>query len=444
MVRFTLARLLFAACIIALLLLSAAFRRGRRYDILAEQPLRVSSNQSKRYSSNVALGEPCSPFASRGMDDVTIIIKFGAPEVASRLPKYLETLIPCNPDLLLFSDRQDSIDGIEIVDALANLRSKIKDKNHEFEIYSKIQRLDGKIDRTDEGWMLDKYKFLPMMELTASLRPNSDWFVFIELDTYVNWDNLYRFLRRFNSVESHYFGSPVWPKKKAVFAHGGSGYVLSRGALSKMVARGAMFAEDENVPGTHLFGKDVEKECCGDEVLAQVLKDAGVKIEGYWPMFNGERPNSLVFGHEQWCEAMITLHHLEERDFELMRQFESRRQLPKTPLTFRELFDSIQPSLKSEVHDWSNMIDEIAVTKAGKAGLSFAACYNACLEDSKCVQCEHFKDICRLSHRIRLGHEKPRDGYKRYTSGWVEERVEAFRRAQPDCREGAHIVYSNP
>lgn len=340
------------------------------------------------------------------MDDVTIIIKFGAPEAASKLPAYLETLKPCNPNLLLFSDRRDSIQGIEILDALANLRSDLKDDNHEFEIYDKIQQSKGNLERTDQGWILDKYKFLPMMEITASLRPESNWFVFIELDTYVNWDNLYRFLKRFNPTQSHYFGSPVWPRKKPVFAHGGSGYVLSRAALSKVVAHGAMFAEAQFVPGTHLFEKDVRKQCCGDEVLAQVLNEVGVKLEGYWPMFNGEKVSSLIFDNQHWCEAVITLHHLAREDFEFMRKIESERLLPMTPLTFRELFEYIQPSLIAEVQDWSNMAEDIAINKPGRASLSSTSCYKACLEDSKCVQYEHHKDTCLLSYSIRLGDQR--------------------------------------
>lgn len=210
----------------------------------------------------VTLGEACSPFSSGGMDDVTIIIKFGSPDVPSRLPLYLETLIPCKPNLLLFSDRKDSIYGIEIFDALANLRPEFKRNNPDFKIYDESRGSQKTLERTEEGWKLDKYKFMPMIELTASLRPQSNWFVFIELDTYMNWDNLYRFLSRFEPTKAHYFGSPVWPKGKPVFAHDGSGFVLSQGALSRLVDRGAIFAENRLILGTHQFGKDVQKECC--------------------------------------------------------------------------------------------------------------------------------------------------------------------------------------
>lgn len=443
MFRITFGRLLFAILTVALLLhflvVPHVIFRERGYDIFAEQPIRFDSASSRISRSNkISLGETCSPFSNGLMDDVTIVIKLGAPEVASRLPSYLDTLLPCRPNLLLFSDRNDSIDGIEIVDALGNLRSEYKYKNPDFEIYNEIQRPNVTFRRSSGGWRLDKYKFLPMMEFIAHQRPKSSWYVFVELDTYVNWDNLYRFLSRFDSAEPHYFGSPVWPTKKLVFAHGGSGYILSQSALKRLVARGEAFAQNDNLPGTHLFGKDIQKECCGDEVLANVLKGVGVRLEGYWPMFNGENPFSLVFGHEQWCEAIITLHHLGGEDFDTMRRFEASRQLPRMPLTFKELFGYIEPSLTDQVDDWSNLSEDVTLSN-GSAGRSFAACFNACMKDSKCIQCEHFEDTCRLSYSIRLGHKQ-----MRWKSGWVKERIQSFRRAQPTCQEGARIVHPNP
>lgn len=179
-------------------------------------------------------------------------------------------------------------------------------------------------------------------------------------------------------------------------------------------------------------------------MLAQVLEDIGTSLSGYWPMFNGEKASSLVFGGEHWCEAIITLHHLGEQDFDLVRQLASWRQHPGTPLTFKELFDSIEPSLQHRVHDWSNMSKDIALKMGSAAGVSVEACFNACLEDRKCVQYEHTDDTCRLSHNVRLGQRRlGRDG-KRWTSGWLKDRIESFKNAQSECLEGAHDVHLKP
>ncbi|KAF2110322.1 hypothetical protein BDV96DRAFT_500992 [Lophiotrema nucula] len=442
--RLTPSRLLFATLVVAsvlfFFLVSSVFFRERGYDILTDRPAPAASRPSP---PKVPLGETCSPFASGAMKDVTIIIKLGAPEVAFKLPAYLERLTPCKPNLLLFSDRKDTINKIPIIDALANLRPEYKHNNPDFEIYNEIQKSNETPERTIEGWRLDKYKFLPMMEFTANERPDSQWYVFIELDTYVNWDNLHRFLIRFNPTQPHYFGSPVWPKKKPVFAHGGSGFVLSHGALRKLVARGRMFADNHISPGTHLFGKDVQKECCGDEVLAKVLKECGVKLRGYWPNFNGERPSSMPFSREQWCEAIVTLHHLHEGDFDALHHWETLRQRPKTPFTFKELFGFMEDDMDERVDDWSNMSEDVTLKK-GDAIKSFKGCFAACLKNSRCVQCEHAGDQCRLSYSIRLGHRQAREGNKRWTSGWVKDRIDAFRALQPQCEDGAHIVHPNP
>ncbi|KAF2735580.1 hypothetical protein EJ04DRAFT_464611 [Polyplosphaeria fusca] len=444
--RLTPSRLLFATVVASSLifffLVSHLFFKERGYDILPDRPAAPAARPSP---PQVSFGETCSPFLSGAMDDVTIIIKLGAPEVAYKLPAYLKRLTPCKPNLLLFSDRKDSIGDLEIVDALANLRPEYKHNNPDFDIYEEIQRSNETPEKGIEGWRLDKYKFLPMMELTANQTPDAAWFVFIELDTYVNWDNLYRFLSRFDSRKAHYFGSPVWPKKKKqpAYAHGGSGFVLSHGALRKMVARGRMFAENHISPGTHLFGKDVSKECCGDEVLARVLKECGVKLRGYSPMFNEERPPLIAFGHDHWCEAILGLHHMDEHDFEALHHWETTRPNPKKPLTYEDLFAYMEISMSDQKEDWTNLSEDIVFKRSDAASASFDACFKACLKDSRCVQCEHFENTCRHSHVIRLGHRQLRDGNKRWISGWVMDRVQSWKASQPPC-QGAHIVHPIP
>ncbi|KAF2254741.1 glycosyltransferase family 31 protein [Trematosphaeria pertusa] len=444
MVRLTPTRLLCAAILLCTFLLfsfiSNLFFGQRGYEILLERPRPARSRTSP---ADVPYGEECSPFKAGVMDDVTIVLKMGAGELATQLPRFLNRLGRCKQDLLFFSDRKAEYSGFDIVDALANLRPEYRYNNPDFDIYDRIQAANSTEEKTRDGWRLDKYKFLPMMELTSHLRPDSNWFVFVETDTYVNWDNMYRFLTHFNPKTPYYFGSPVWPPKKPVFAHGGSGFVLSRGALNKLMARGRMFAENHHFPGTHLYGKDVTKECCGDEVLGNVLKESGVPIRGYWPMFNGEKPITARFGWEQWCEAILTLHHLQGEDFAALERWESARQHPSRPLTFEELFTYIEPTLQDQTDDWSNMSEDITHGSGHPAGKSFDTCFAACLRDSKCLQYEHFGDTCRLSHDIRLGHHQSPDGDKKWTSGWVTARIKAFKAAHSPCH-GAHLVHANP
>lgn len=445
MVRITPTRILCAVVMVTSVLIffyiSSLLFGERGYDIMLERP---PPARSRPPNLEVTLGEECSPFSSGVMDDVAVVLKLGSAEVKEQLPAYLNRLGRCKLDLLIFSDRHDEYNGFKIVDALANLRPEYRYNNPDFDIYDRIQEENNTtMGKTEEGWRLDKYKFLPIIELTAHLRPESRWFVFVELDTYVNWDNMYRFLSRFNPKTPYYFGSPIWPRKKTIFAHGGSGFVLSRGAMNKMVARGRMFAENHHFPGTHLFGKDFSKQCCGDEVLAQVLKECGVSIRGYWPMFNGEKPTTVRFGWEQWCEAILTLHHVQEGEHDALKSWEFSRTHPAKPLTFEELFTYIERDLRDQVDDWSNVSDDITHTRPHSSAKSADKCHSACKKDRACMQWEHSGDACRLSHVIRLGHAQGPDGDRKWVSGWMLDRIKAFRASRSPCH-GAHFVHANP
>ncbi|KAF2271427.1 uncharacterized protein EI97DRAFT_437854 [Westerdykella ornata] len=443
MVRLSPTRMLSAAALVASFFLfyriASYFFSARGFDLVHETPPSTRSHPG----TDVVLGEECSPFSSGVMEDVVVVIKMGASEVASALPAYINRLGRCRIDLLLFSDRDAEYHGFKIIDALRALRPEYKYKNPDFDVYDRIQASNGASAKTDEGWRLDKYKFLPMMEITAHIRPDARWFVFLELDTYVNWDNMYRFLSQFDPRSPHYFGSPVWPPKKTVFAHGGSGFVLSRGALDKVVARGRMFAENSQSPGTHLFGKDVSNMCCGDEVLAQVLKECGVPLRGYWPMFNGEKPATVRFDWEQWCEAVLTLHHVQDHEHDQLKMWEATRKRPSKPLTFEELFTYIEPHLRDRADDWSNMSEDMAFKAPHSASVSFDTCYAACLKDAKCMQFEHFGDTCRLSHAIRLGHPQKPEGNTKWVSGWVMDRIKDFQEVYSPCK-ATHFVHPNP
>ncbi|KAF2742741.1 glycosyltransferase family 31 protein [Sporormia fimetaria CBS 119925] len=443
MVRLKRRRLVSAVVVVTMLLLFyrvAHFLFGARgYDIMPDTPTPARS----RPGTDIVLGQECSPFSSGLMDDVTVVLKLGDAEVRSALPAYLDRIARCRIDLLIFSDHDAEYNGYKIIDALRALHPEYKYQNPDFDIYDRIQAANGNAEKTEEGWRLDKYKFLPMMEITAHKRPESNWFIFVELDTYVNWDNMYRFLSRFNPKTPYHFGSPVWPKGKTVFAHGGSGFVLSRGAMNRLIARGRMFAENHLYPGTHLFGKPVSTMCCGDEVLAHVLKECGVSLRGYWPMFNGEKPASVRFGWEQWCESILTMHHLQDHDFDELKSWEAARKRPATPFTFEELFSFIEPHLIDQATDWSNLSEDKVFKAPQRAAKSVDHCLAACKRDGKCMQYEHFGDTCRLSYVIRLGHSQSPEGSTKWVSGWIKDRVQAFKADYSPC-DGPHFVHANP
>ncbi|KAH7406250.1 hypothetical protein DE146DRAFT_651154 [Phaeosphaeria sp. MPI-PUGE-AT-0046c] len=447
MVRLTPLRLLCAALALCVFFLTSALRalfRGERgFELLVERPPPVLTGPAPK----VHYGQECSPFSAGVMSDVTVVLKIGAGQVTTQLPTYLNRLGRCKQDLLIFSDRKDSYNGFDIADALAHLRPEYKFNNPDFDIYDRIQNDNVTEETTVEGARLDKYKYLPMMEWTSYMRPDSQWFVFVELDTYVNYDNLYRFLTHFNPRSAHYFGSPVFPKKKkkkkVPYAHGGSGFVLSRGALERIMAFGRMFGENKHFPGTHFFGQDIKTACCGDEVLAQVLKKSGVPLRGYWPMFNGLPPNAVGFKKEQWCEAIITMHGLHDDDFTRLGKFREAQKHPDRPLTFEDLYTIAEPHIQEKVDDWSNLSADKEYGQGSTPAKSFDKCHRACLQDGRCMQFEYTGLECRIQHSIRLGHHQPPDGERKWMSGWITSRVDAFKKAHSPC-QGAHFVHSHP
>lgn len=214
------------------------------------------------------------------------------------------------------------------------------------------------------------------------------WFVFLDTDTFVEWENLLVLLNHLNDAEPIYVGSPVW-LPKLQFAHGGSAYVLSYGAMKAL-----------NAPETHdkeqllysQFGFNTTALCCGDEALARVLKSKGVSLGGYWPMFNGKIPVGVSFGRDLWCEPVISLHHLGGEDMQDLWQWiekwkartismvgslfslDCHLYFRKTaasitislttkqqPILFKDLFQYVAPQIISTRGDWDNIHESMKI-----------------------------------------------------------------------------------
>ena len=267
------------------------------------------------HAANISIDDgSCDIFRSPIAKNVQIILKTGAAEAYDKLLVHLATVTSCIPpsDLLILSDLDEQLGSWHLHDALSSLPEAYRASNPEFRVYTQqkeYRQARMSMKSLKGGWTLDKYKFLPMMEVALKEHPDKQWYFFLEADTFVVWENFFYWISHLDPDEPMYLGSPVWPKGKPTFAHGGSGFVLSHAALVKFQeeARNVETSEPQ-------FGVDMTKECCGDEVLAQVLHRMGIDLHGYWPMFNGEKPNSVRFGNEQWCEPVITMHHLNQED----------------------------------------------------------------------------------------------------------------------------------
>jgi hypothetical protein len=266
------------------------------------------------------------------------------------------------------------------------------------------------------------------------------WYIFLDTDTFVNWDNMFALLEHLDSEQRMYVGSPVW-LPGLQFAHGGSAYALSSAALDALDHP----AIDPEGPFHSQFGYNTTELCCGDEALARVLKKNGVRLKGYWPMLNGEVPGTLSFGQDLWCEPVISLHHLGESEMERLWQWLEEWKVVNTqrPLLFQDLFQYIGSDIPSTLEDWHSIDERTSIMPKQKSShRSFEHCERACQADVLCMQFVHDGESCTLSHHIRLGHERAPEVGRRFISGWKSARIEAW--AKKNQCKSAHWLRSNP
>ena len=144
---------------------------------------------------------PVSPSA----ENVVVSIKTGASEAADKIPALMQTSLRCVKNTFIFSDLEQDIGDYHLYDALDTVSASIVNTNSDFEFYQKQRELwrskqnldalkDAKNPKDPAGkpaaWILDKYKFIHVLEKTWALKPDMDWYILIDADTYIVWSNL--------------------------------------------------------------------------------------------------------------------------------------------------------------------------------------------------------------------------------------------------------------
>ncbi|KAH9906964.1 glycosyltransferase family 31 protein [Xylariomycetidae sp. FL2044] len=426
---------------------------------------------------------PCDNFPDT--TGIQLVMKTGATEAYDRIPTHLLTTLSCLPDYLIFSDMEQQIGSAHIYDALAEVEESAKAHNTDFDLYreqkecpvSQKSCVDAKADR-DKAWNLDKYKFLPMMEQTWRMRPGRDWYIFAEADTYVFWGNVVQWLRKeskLNPREKIFLGSRSYINATP-FAHGGSGYILSGTLLKHLIEYHPGVVKQYNVRGAN--------ECCGDLMLALALDEyENVKMRQTWPMINGEKPSTLPYAQNHWCEPILTMHHMNAEEVSNVWQFEQTRKTDRT-IMIRDLYEAlIKPKMQVSRNDWDNLSDDVCYMsldpnkQASAEGLardrqkpedemndiekeawkSAENCAKVCdsiegnLDDESendkekknrsCFQWRWQDEICCTSRSFKLGAPKPSPDNKqdksRWMSGWHLKGINDWIEAMGDCKEPA-------
>jgi len=266
----------------------------------------------------------CPSFPSA--DNVVISIKTGATEASSKIPALMQTSLRCAQNTHIFSDLKQDIGPYHLHDILSNVSPAVK-AHPDFDLYHQQQASLHNLSALREmksvthpekyaSWVLDKYKFLPMAERAWLLQPEKDWYVFIDADTYLVYPNLLLWLETLDPNERLYLGSEVITNEGIPFAHGGTGYVLSKALVRELVAKKS---------AKNWEGK-IEPWCCGDIVLAiAIQEDAGTRLTQSWPLTQGERAVEVPFGGaspEFWCRGVVSFHHLSPVEMGHLGEFE--------------------------------------------------------------------------------------------------------------------------
>lgn len=203
--------------------------------------------------------------------NILLVMKTGASEAYARVPTQLMTILKCLPDFLIFSDMEQDLAGHKILDSLSTVLPEAMEDNSDFDLYRRQkwclvdQENCNKLgDPAREGWNLDKYKNIHMAEKAYALRPQYDWYVFVDADTYVLWPNLVQWLKTLNPAKKMYLGS-VTMLHNFGFGHGGSGYIISKAAMEEFAGKNPGVANKYDVKA--------QNECCGDYMFALAMKE---------------------------------------------------------------------------------------------------------------------------------------------------------------------------
>jgi hypothetical protein len=224
--------------------------------------------------------------------------------------------------VLIFSDAEQTFQGLQVHDALDELERKIGNDSDPNSMYHrKLRGSAQNLNLEDKdrltAWKLDRFKNMPMLIKSYRMKPAAKWFIFIDADTYVLWANLLTWLSQLDSNRPLYLGSQVnrTVSENLVFAHGGSGYVISRAAAS-------ILAEESQEQADRHFNL-TKADCCGDAALGIAFRDHGLLLTKSWPAIQGKNLPGLGYDLDYWCFAAITFHHMQSDDILAMYAFEN-------------------------------------------------------------------------------------------------------------------------
>lgn len=401
-------------------------------------------------------------------DKIFLLLKTGYSVQWNRLPMHFLTTLTKFPNFGIYSDAASSMAGYEIMDIIAGLPDDVM-QNAQLDIYrqQREQRREHALPHYKSfmfdssqlvsqknnnlngfAWIIDKFKVLPMLRHAWLTSPDLDWYIMMEDDTFVLADNMGKWLSTLDPNEPYYLGSAV-AGLDHVFAHGGSGVVLSRGLMERA------FGDSRADEWVNEYSRRALDECCGDFLLAAYLKeklDVDLNLDVSGKRFQGESLEKVACQEQNWCTPITTFHHLKPRDMELLWEYERTRayqsisqgtelasalssssppSLESPPITYADIYtDFVKPYITSTRSDWDNNAKETQFSwlgdfnsghasiedygrdddgSTGKPYMSVDQCRQACLEQGDCLMFRYdpYQKYCGISKSIVLGTTSP-------------------------------------
>ena len=270
---------------------------------------------------------PAQPCPLPGMEDILVILKTGVTESHERVPIHFNTTLRCIPHLLIASDFEETINGFKTHDVFRNMSESVRE-NKDFALYNRAREngTEGltaqdmiKVENSaagmsdNPGWKLDKWKFLPMAVEARNYYPDAKWYVVLEADTYPIWTNLLALLANHDPAKKLYIGNQMQIGAD-IFAHGGSGFILSNSAINAVADTYTANEEEWHVR--------TDAHWAGDCILGQLLSEIGIPLTWSSPHVSG---NSLweQNAFAAWCHPPVTFHHMTPDDIEFVYEFDS-------------------------------------------------------------------------------------------------------------------------
>lgn len=409
---------------------------------------------------NVGIMDECFLFPKHLREKVQVVVKTGAADDRARTNAMVNTIIKCIRNVLVISDEDHRYGPYGAVDVLADLPARTYMKEEDYSTYEaqkNATRNGIELHQGHEGQTIDKYKFLPQVERAIRHNSKAEWYVFLESDTYLFWDNVYRMLDNYDASVPYYFGSPSPGRKyrpdpeseheeQIWFAYSGSGFILSTAAAHRLVDRPHNAVGVKGPRLTMEYKEDIRNDCCGDSVLGWALHDkAGVDISGLWPMFSPHRLEDVPLGKHYWCEPVLTLHNTGPNAMKDLWSWENEQhQQHERPLLYKDLLFSYLGNF-SQRENWDAAFDAgFQLEDNSTVHSSLEACESGCFSNDECRQYTWHGAHCYYSRALYIGRPKKPDGHheevdRKYISGWDINKIQTWS-LQHTCEEGPHWV----